>query len=120
MPITTMAIRTRISAYSTRPWPSSLAKKLRIIVELPLINNCLAQLPLVITILTLRKIRAAQQMPKDHVSWSATLWSIRKPLKGTHYDSANQHRRHWRRQHQRDLPAGGQNLRHSQHCCLRG
>src|SRR5262245_43698576 len=29
MPITTIAISTRISAYSTRPWPSSLVKKLR-------------------------------------------------------------------------------------------
>src|SRR5437763_16630813 len=29
IPITTIAISTRISAYSTRPWPSSRAKKLR-------------------------------------------------------------------------------------------
>src|SRR4029450_2661767 len=29
IPITTIAISTKISAYSTRPWPSSLAKKLR-------------------------------------------------------------------------------------------
>src|SRR6266516_6485797 len=35
IPMTTIAMSTRISAYSTRPWPSSLAKKLRSIAVTP-------------------------------------------------------------------------------------
>src|SRR6266516_2717651 len=36
IPMTTIAMSTRMSAYSTRPWPSSLAKKLRSIARGPL------------------------------------------------------------------------------------